>query len=180
MRHFKVPVVWSMMGYLQVEADSPEEAMQKAKEMVRDCPLPYGEYLDDSFEVDEEGDPLEIVDVAPEEDSDANQNNTCIGYLYRDASNYKQWNEAVVSGAITAEQIETIMSCLPDGENFIPSDVGLPETRFETFTEDDMEWFELSKEGFSATHKEPTTDLSVEDLVNAFLAKKEEWAKKIF
>lgn len=72
------------------------------------------------------------------------------------------------------------MSCLPDGENFIPSDVGLPETRFGTFTEDDMEWFELSKEGFSATHKEPTTDLSVEDLVNAFLAKKEEWAKKIF
>ena len=66
MSYFKVPVIWEMMGYLQVEADSPEDAVQKAKEMALTCPLPDGEYLNDSFEVDEEGEPLEVIDAIPE------------------------------------------------------------------------------------------------------------------
>lgn len=35
--------------------------------------------------------------------------NTRISYLYRDAGNYKRWNEAVVEGIITLEQIDSIM-----------------------------------------------------------------------
>lgn len=57
---YKVPVVWEMMGYVLVEADSAEEAMVYAKEHADEFPLPTGEYLEDSFEIDEEGAPIMI------------------------------------------------------------------------------------------------------------------------
>lgn len=59
---YKVPVVWGMMGYIPVSADvgSPEDAKQYVKEHADEYPLPNGEYLEDSFEVDEEGDPIPI------------------------------------------------------------------------------------------------------------------------
>ena len=58
---YKVPVVWSMMGYVLVDADSPEEAIEYAKEHKDDLPLPANaQYLEDSFEIDEEGDPIMI------------------------------------------------------------------------------------------------------------------------
>ncbi|MBP3585213.1 MAG: hypothetical protein J6J59_05960 [Peptococcaceae bacterium] len=71
------------------------------------------------------------------------QLNTKIEYLYRDASNYKIYNECVVKGILTAEQREEIVDCLSEGEYFIPSQVGLPEKRFDDWTEDDHPWFEL-------------------------------------
>lgn len=53
---YKVPVVWSAMGYVTVEADSGEDAMKYVKDHLDEFSLPLnGEYLDDSFEVDEEG-----------------------------------------------------------------------------------------------------------------------------
>jgi hypothetical protein len=53
---YKVPVVWSVMGYVLVDAESGEEAMDYAKAHLDDFSLPRnGEYLDDSFQVDEEG-----------------------------------------------------------------------------------------------------------------------------
>lgn len=58
---YRVPVVWSMMGYVHVSAYSPEDAMQEAKEKVDKLPLPSnGEYLEDSFEIDAEGDAIEV------------------------------------------------------------------------------------------------------------------------
>lgn len=69
--------------------------------------------------------------------------NTRIDYLYRDASNYKQPNSVVVSGLFTARQVGEILGCLNDGEYFIPSQVGLPETRFGEITEDDHCWLNL-------------------------------------
>ena len=57
--------------------------------------------------------------------------NTKIGYLYRDASNYKKWNEVVIRGSISPEQIDIIIGCLDDELHFIPRQVGLPEERFE-------------------------------------------------
>lgn len=58
---YKVPVVWSMMGYVLVDADSSEEAMEYAREHMDDFALPTnGEYLEDSFEIDEEGEPIMI------------------------------------------------------------------------------------------------------------------------
>jgi len=51
---YKIPAVWHEWGLIEVEADSLEEAKQK----VLDAPLPKdGEYIDDSFEIDEEGIP---------------------------------------------------------------------------------------------------------------------------
>lgn len=58
---YKVPVVWSMMGYVLVDAESREAAMEYAKEHADDFSLPTnGEYLDESFEIDEEGEPIMI------------------------------------------------------------------------------------------------------------------------
>lgn len=102
--------------------------------------------------------------------------NTKIEYLYRDADNYKQWNEAVVRGELTEAQKEDILSCLLDGEYFIPGAVGLPEKRFEVWdTDSDHEWFELDASGFSTTDAEETVDLDVEELTRRFLAAKGRW-----
>lgn len=94
--------------------------------------------------------------------------NTKIEYLYRDASNYKVWNECVIRGEISEEQIETIISCLNCGEYFIPEQVGLPANRFDTVTEDDHCWMELDADSFSSTDENPTVDLDVAQLVQRF------------
>lgn len=68
-RMWKVPCVWMMMGYLTVEARSAEEAKELAKDMARDCALPTnGEYLEDSFEIDAEGEPF-LVKTKGEKDA---------------------------------------------------------------------------------------------------------------
>jgi len=55
MNTYKVPVVWQMYGYVEVEADSLAEAIHEAE----DAPLPdNGEYIEGSFEVDAEGSAL--------------------------------------------------------------------------------------------------------------------------
>ena len=60
MKTYKIPVVWQMHGYVEVEADSMSEAVNKAY----DAPLPDdGSYIEGSFEVDEAG----IVDVVEDE-----------------------------------------------------------------------------------------------------------------
>lgn len=87
--------------------------------------------------------------------------NTKISYLYRDASNYKVPNECIVRGLLTDEQTKAILDCL-DMDNFIPSQVGLPERRFDRFDpEEDTCWFELYESGFDPTDAEATVDLSV-------------------
>ena len=50
MKTYRVPVVWSMMGFVEVEAESLSEAQREAM----NAPLPEdGSYLEDSFEIDE-------------------------------------------------------------------------------------------------------------------------------
>lgn len=52
MKNYKIPVVWQSWGIVEVEANSLEEAMDKARE----GSLPRnGAYIDDSIEVDLEG-----------------------------------------------------------------------------------------------------------------------------
>lgn len=101
--------------------------------------------------------------------------NTRINYLYRDACNYKVHNEVVIKGTFTSEQIDEIIRCLSDGENFIPSQVGLPEQRFDEVTEDDTCWFELNRKDFEETKDEETSDLTIDEIVGAFLAAKGNW-----
>lgn len=101
--------------------------------------------------------------------------NTKISYLYRDVSNYKVPNECIVRGLLTDEQTKAILDCL-DRDNFIPSQVGLPERRFDRFDpEEDTCWFELYESGFDPTDAEATVDLSVDELVSRFLARKDRW-----
>lgn len=52
MKTYKVPVVWQMYGYVEVEADSLAEAIHEADA----APLPEdGSYVEGSFEVDHDG-----------------------------------------------------------------------------------------------------------------------------
>lgn len=105
--------------------------------------------------------------------------NTKIEYLYRDASNYKKINQVIVSGTFDEIQKESIQNCLSEGEYFIPRQVGFPEIRFDKLTEDDHCWFELSIENFSVTSLPAEIQMSVEDVVNAFLAAKDNWDDSI-
>ena len=47
----RIAVTWEAAGYIEVEANSIEEAMKKVKENPDNYPLPYdsGEYVDGSF-----------------------------------------------------------------------------------------------------------------------------------
>lgn len=101
--------------------------------------------------------------------------NTRISYLYRDACNYKFHNEAIIKGELSAQQIDVIMGCLNEGEYFIPSQVGLPEERFGSFTEDDHCWFELSKDGFSPIKEKATVDITADEFVQKFMKAKDKW-----
>lgn len=102
--------------------------------------------------------------------------NTKISYLYRDASNYKVPNECIVRGLLTDAQTAAILDCRSDGAYFIPSQVGLPEKRFDRFDpEEDTCWFELYESSFEPTDAEATVDLSVDELVSRFLARKDRW-----
>lgn len=97
-----------------------------------------------------------------------------------DASNYKKHNEVIIPGTFTEEQIHTIIDCLQGGEYFIPSEVNLPEIRFEDRTEADHPWFELDEDGFEETEAKVTCHISPEDLVKLFLEKKKEWQDEFY
>lgn len=102
--------------------------------------------------------------------------NTRINYLYRDGSNYKQHNAAVVSGELSDADKETIIGCLYDGEYFIPSMVGIEEHRVDDkWTEDDHCWFELHITDLEDTAAAPTTDMTSAELVQRFLQCKGKW-----
>ena len=116
--------------------------------------------------------PYAIMDNAP---VSIEQLNTKIEYLYRDASNYKVYNECVINGIVTAKQREEIVDCLSEGEYFIPSQVGLSEKRFDDWTEDDHPWFELYDCDFHITKEVPTVAITADELVNAFKEAKDNW-----
>lgn len=101
--------------------------------------------------------------------------NTRIEYLYRDAANWKQHNEAVVAGRFSEQDINDIMASLDMGENFIPSKIGLPEQRFDTSNDDDVLTFELSRAGFIPTTAEPTVKLDARTVTDRFKANKNRW-----
>ena len=121
---------------------------------------------------------LKDLDIDPQQEA---RMNTKIRYLYRDASNYKVENECVVTGTFTPEQIAQIMDCCDLGEYFIPSQVGLPEQRFDRYDpEEDHCWFELSEDGFEETARPATVGISAQQLVENFAAAKELWNDTAF
>ena len=47
---YTIPLVWEVYGQISVEAESLKEAIEYA--LGPDCPLPEGNYVDDSIQVD--------------------------------------------------------------------------------------------------------------------------------
>lgn len=71
--------------------------------------------------------------------------NIKINYLYRDASNYKQFGYVVFTNnsGLGLNYIEKILrGRLIDGEYFSASEWGFPELFFDTSTSDDHDWHE--------------------------------------
>ena len=58
MRKFKIPVYWQMYGYVEIEAETAEEALQKAQEIENEgdgLDLPDKDcFLEDSFRIEDE------------------------------------------------------------------------------------------------------------------------------
>lgn len=58
---YLVPVYWEMFGRVSVEAESPEKALEYAREHMDEYKLPYkSEYVEGSFDVDMEGTVLDL------------------------------------------------------------------------------------------------------------------------
>lgn len=47
----KIPVTWEVCGYVYIDADTIEEAMEKFDETCDEIPLPEGGYVDGSFQI---------------------------------------------------------------------------------------------------------------------------------
>ena len=106
---------------------------------------------------------------------------TKISYLYRDAGNYKRYNECIVAGTLSAKQICTILDCCDMGEYFIPGQVGLPEHRFDPYDpQADHCWFELAADSFSETRESPTIALTATELVNRFEGCRNNWQDEAY
>lgn len=90
---------------------------------------------------------------APEPGSPDSLPNTRIEYLYRDDSNYKTYNEAVVEGRFSEQDLDDIVRSLLDGEYFVPSKLGLPENK--SCSDDNGPLFELYRSSFVPTAARP-------------------------
>ena len=107
--------------------------------------------------------------------------NTKISYLYRDAGNYKQYNECIIAGALSAKQIRAILDCCDMGEYFIPGQIGLPERRFDPYDpQADHCWFELGADSFSETREPPTIVLTAVELVSRFEGCRNNWQDEAY
>lgn len=51
MKSYRIPLVWQMYGHVDVEAETLDEAIEYA--LGPECPLPEGNYVDDSIQVDD-------------------------------------------------------------------------------------------------------------------------------
>jgi len=84
--------------------------------------------------------------------------NICFAYMYRDASNYKQHGEVILSNEnhLPLDEVEKqIRSLLKDGEFFIARQIHLEERFFDVLYDDDHPWHEFVRiEGTS----DPTFD----------------------
>ena len=104
--------------------------------------------------------------------------NTKIVYLYRDADNYKAFQEYVIKGPITGAQKQAIKECLDCGEMFIPEALDMPLIRNWDYDPDsDHPWCELNVDtAFSPTHQTPDDpNVTADVLVLRFMAQKGKW-----
>lgn len=102
--------------------------------------------------------------------------NSKFSYLYRDASNYKQFGYVIFSGAFTPQDADCVNGNLHEGDFFIPADVSLrslPED-FGSLNIDDHPWHEIDfmtgteRSPFELTSEEPTDARSVHQFAKEF------------
>ena len=84
-------------------------------------------------------------------------------YLYRDASNYKQFHFVIVKGVIAQQQVRCYLF---DKLYFIPSEIGLPDLQLEPLTQDDHVWHEI--ECLTRTEEPATVPFTARQLLHSF------------
>ena len=99
--------------------------------------------------------------------------NTVFNYLYRDADNYKTWNNVVLEGAMDDSDYEKILSCCDCDHTFVPENIGLDLIRdWEYDPETDHPWCEVQP--YELTEAK-SCGLTVKELVDRFEKRKEHW-----
>ena len=97
--------------------------------------------------------------------------NTQLEYLYRDAGNYKWYNDVVIAGVLSLGDVEAY---LYEHQFFIPSEVCLPDLQPNELTEDDHVWHEIVC--LKETAANPTVEINAQELIDRFkAASKTEW-----
>lgn len=96
--------------------------------------------------------------------------NTQITYMYRDASNFKQFETVILRGEMSEEDISLIIGKLVDGTFFIPEQVGLPRLQFRwsSLNNADHVYHELTREDITLTDLSPTIKITAKRLVDNF------------
>lgn len=102
--------------------------------------------------------------------------NSKFKYMYRDASNYKQFGYVIFRGKFAPQDIDRVIGNLHEGDFFIPEHVGLQslQEKFESVSIDDHPWHEIDFIGekerspFELTRECPTDDRSVHEFATEF------------
>lgn len=93
--------------------------------------------------------------------------NISFEYLYRDAANYKNWGQVVLSNDCdkALDEIESLIrEALIDGEFFVAERVNIPVLYFEKYDRDlDHSWHVFSTVGW--TDMQPSTSLKFSEFV---------------
>lgn len=89
--------------------------------------------------------------------------NTRFEYMYRDGENYKQFNEVVIQGEFTLDQLRPH---LYDGDFFMPSEVGLDDLQEYPYRNCDHIWHQLVSA--EPTEDAPTVEMSADEVVVRF------------
>lgn len=92
--------------------------------------------------------------------------NTKFNYLYRDASNYKNWGEVIFKGEYTPEMAVELTEYLDEGRYFIAHQVDIPEMFFDygkDSIEDDHCWHEYGD--MVLTEQEPTDPRTIQQFI---------------
>lgn len=89
--------------------------------------------------------------------------NTRFEYMYRDGHNYKQYNEVVIQGEFTLDELRPH---LYEGEFFMPSEVGLEDLQEYPYRNCDHIWHQLVSA--ELTEDVPTVEVRADELVARF------------
>ncbi len=100
--------------------------------------------------------------------------NTHIEYMYRDGGNYKLFNEVVLKGEVTLEQLQEHFY---EGDFFVPSEVGLEDLQELPYRECDHVWHEIV--AVCPVKDSPTVELTASEFLARFvLAGKARWSTR--